>query len=111
MAAESGEEEWTRLQALMRGSLLEDWATIWQSDLAATALDREVQEGWQALLAGWAANFSGNPAGEWGAGAAAAAGSATAAAASLAGGHARDAELARLAARVAELERRLSERE
>ena len=35
-------------------ALAGDWITVWQSELAALAADREVQEGWQALAALWA---------------------------------------------------------
>ena len=34
--------------------LARDWITLWQSELAAVAADREVQEAWQTLLALWA---------------------------------------------------------
>jgi hypothetical protein len=37
------------LQALAR-----DWVTLWQSELAAIAADREAQESWQAIVALWA---------------------------------------------------------
>src|ERR1700689_120367 len=37
------------LQALAR-----DWVTLWQSELAALAADREAQESWQAIVALWA---------------------------------------------------------
>lgn len=32
-----------------------DWITIWQSEWAALATDREVQEGWQRAADAWAA--------------------------------------------------------
>src|SRR5665213_514063 len=35
-------------------SLARDWITLWQSELAALAADREAQESWQAILALWA---------------------------------------------------------
>ena len=35
-------------------ALARDWITLWQSELAAIAADREVQEGWQAVLGHWA---------------------------------------------------------
>jgi hypothetical protein len=93
--------------------LARDWITIWQSELAAVAVDREAQESWQALLALWAgaagamlqatawATPDGAP------GAAAAPRAAAAAAAPDAGADAVD----RLARRVAELERRLAQLE
>ena len=34
--------------------LARDWITLWQSELAAMATDREAQETFQALLAVWA---------------------------------------------------------
>ena len=34
--------------------LARDWITLWQSELAALAADREAQETWQALVALWA---------------------------------------------------------
>jgi hypothetical protein len=45
--AESGQTP--DLEALAR-----DWVTLWQSELAAIAADREAQESWQAILALWA---------------------------------------------------------
>jgi hypothetical protein len=35
-------------------ALARDWITLWQSELAAIAADREAQESWQAILALWA---------------------------------------------------------
>jgi hypothetical protein len=35
-------------------ALARDWITLWQSELAAIAADREAQETWQAILALWA---------------------------------------------------------
>ncbi len=35
-------------------TLARDWITLWQSELSALALDREVQETWQRLLGIWA---------------------------------------------------------
>src|ERR1700723_2618756 len=34
-------------------ALARDWITLWQSELAAIAADREAQESWQAILALW----------------------------------------------------------
>jgi len=34
-------------------ALARDWITIWQSELAGLAADREAQETWQKLLALW----------------------------------------------------------
>ena len=35
-------------------ALARDWVTLWQSELAAIAADREAQESWQAIVALWA---------------------------------------------------------
>ncbi len=114
--------------------LARDWITIWQSELAAGAQDREAQETWQKLLALWASTAGSLvravPAPPWAvppwaasadggrAGPAAAARSAAAAAApdpgdaedraKGGGADGRDAEIRRLAGHVAELERRLA---
>ena len=37
-----------------------DWITLWQSELAALAADREAQETWQAMLALWAGAAGGH---------------------------------------------------
>jgi hypothetical protein len=94
--------------------LARDWISLWQSELAALATDRELQEGWQTVIAFWAAAASAlvhalprERAGERpgrGAGAAAPPGAAAAAAAP----DARDAEINRLHCRLAELEQRLA---
>jgi hypothetical protein len=95
--------------------LARDWITLWQSELAALAVDREAQETWHVLLSLWAgaagALISGlprglpdEPAGRRAAGPAAAPGAASVVAAP----DARDAEVERLRGRVAELERRLA---
>ena len=34
--------------------LARDWITLWQSELAALAADREAQESWQAMMSLWA---------------------------------------------------------
>jgi hypothetical protein len=97
--------------------LARDWITLWQSELTALAADRETQETWQAMVALWAgaagamlnggsaasAPRPGDGAGRR-AGSAAATGTASAAAAP----DPRDAEIERLAGRVAELEQRLA---
>jgi hypothetical protein len=85
----------------------EDWITIVQSELASLAVDRELQEAMQRLVAGWATAARAliphdGPARP--ARAAAAARPAPAAAAP----DARDAEIERLGARIAELEARLA---
>jgi uncharacterized protein YceH (UPF0502 family) len=89
-----------------------DWITIWQSELAALATDRELAEGWVRLVTLWAeaaeratrllpgAHDPHGPAGP------AAPPRPAAAVAAL---DARDATIERLAERVAELERRLAE--
>ncbi|MDA8249892.1 MAG: hypothetical protein M0Z28_12035 [Rhodospirillales bacterium] len=98
------------LQALAR-----DWITLWQSELAAAAVDRELQEGWQTLAALWAGAATAlvqswprggadASAGGVGAGAAAAPRAAPAAAAP----DPRDAEIERLRRRIDALERRLA---
>jgi hypothetical protein len=35
--------------------LAEDWITLWQSEIAALAADREAAEGWAAAASAWAA--------------------------------------------------------
>jgi hypothetical protein len=102
-------------------ALARDWITLWQSELTAAAADREVQETWQTLAGLWAgaaaAMLHGLPRGApdgrpappapASPGAAAPARPAPAAAAP----DARDAEIERLAGRIAELERRLADLE
>src|SRR6185312_8865732 len=90
--------------------LAQDWLTLWQSELAALAVDREAQETWHAVLSLWAAataQATGVEHPDRRAGAAAAPGAAPAAAAP----DARDAALDRLSRRVADLEARLAELE
>jgi hypothetical protein len=91
--------------------LARDWITLWQSELAALAVDREAQESWQTLLAVWAAAAAAMlramPHDGGRAGAAVAPRPAPVAAAPDAG----DAEIERLGRRIAELERRLAELE
>jgi hypothetical protein len=92
-----------------------DWITIWQSELAAMAIDREMHEAWVRMMTVWAQATSAaarllplspsvradGPAGH--AGSAAPPG----AAAAMAAPDARDAAIQRLADRVDELERRI----
>jgi len=92
-------------------SLARDWITIWQSELAATAVDVEAQESWVRLAALWARAsgmmamaVAGGVIDDSGSRPAAAARPATAAAAS----DPRDAEIDRLTERVGELERQLA---
>lgn len=109
-------------------ALARDWVTLWQSELAALARDREAQEGWQTLLALWAgvigsavqamprhwpspfsapgqtAHWAGPDEPHGGSGAAFPPRSAATAAASAT----RDAEIERLHCRITELERRLA---
>jgi hypothetical protein len=99
------------LQALAR-----DWITLWQSELTAAAADRELQETWQTLAALWAgvagAMVQGMPRGvpDGAAGLPSARPPAAPRAAPFAAASdARDAEVDRLARRVAELERRLAD--
>ena len=96
--------------------LARDWITICRSELAALATDREAQERWRTLLALWAGAaqsvLAGMPHGareraDRRARSDAAAGPSAAAVAP----NARDAEIERLAGRLAELERRLDELE
>jgi hypothetical protein len=94
--------------------LARDWITLWQSELAALATDREAQETWQTLMALWAgaagAMLQALPrAGHDGGGARSS--YAPRPAAAPAAPDPRDAEIERLARRVAELERRLAELE
>ncbi len=97
--------------------LARDWITLWQSELAAMAVDREAQETWHAMLALWAgaagAMLTAAPrerarrTAPGSAGAAAAPGAAPAAAAP----DPRDAEIERLARHVRDLESRLADLE
>lgn len=104
--------------------LLENWVTIWHSELAALAGDREVQEAIQRLIDAWAAQAllaarAIGAAVDAARHAGTAAPPGTAAAGYASDAHApsaptpdgRDAVIAELLARVAELERRLGERE
>jgi hypothetical protein len=100
-------------------ALARDWITLWQSELAALAVDREAQETWHTMLALWAgaagAMLTAAPRERPGRGAprhagghagpAASPGTAPAAAAP----DPRDAEIERLARHVRELEARLAE--
>lgn len=99
-------------------SLLEDWVTIWHSELAAMVLDPELQEAKLRLLDAWAAKARSalQAAAAFGTGDGSGgtppwstrAGAAPGPTAAVAAPDARDAELGRLAARVVELERKLA---
>ena len=106
-------------------SLARDWITLWQSELAAMAADRETQEAWQTTLAMWAglataalrtvprARTSASPRSrpdERGPGGARP-DDAARAAATAAAPDPRDAEIERLAGHVAALEARLAKLE
>jgi len=116
-ASETGAPPAPDLQRVAR-----DWITLWQSELTAAAADREVQEAWQTLAGIWASVAGamlqhlprgvpdGTSAGPRPAGSAGAAASARPAPAAAAP-DARDAEIERLAGRVADLERRLADLE
>ena len=101
------------LTAIDPQELARDWITLWQSELAALATDREAQEAWQTCLAVWAGMAMsmtamlprGGPSGAPGGGRPADAARPAAAAAAP---DARDAEIERLARHIAELERRLA---
>ena len=93
-------------------ALARDWITIWHSEMAALATDREMQEFWLRMIGLWAqaaeAAAQVLPAGDFAhgrAGADAPAG----AAATVAAPDARDAAIERLARRVEELERKLAQ--
>jgi len=108
--------------------LAQDWITLWQSELTAAAADRELQETWQTMAALWASaaatmlralpRAAPGPGegggGRWpGPGGAAGGGSAGAAVPprttpAAAAPDPRDAEIDRLARRIADLERRLA---
>jgi hypothetical protein len=98
-------------------SLARDWITIWQSELAALATDREMHEAWLRLVGLWAdaanaaARLLPGPAAVEPAGGRTGAVAAAGAAPAMAAPDPRDAAIERLAARVEELERRLAERD
>ena len=95
--------------------LARDWITLWQSELAGLAADREARETWQAMVALWAgaagAMLDGVPRpgdrADRRTGSTATPGATPAAAAP----DPRDAEIGRLVGRVSELEQRLAELE
>jgi hypothetical protein len=92
-----------------------DWITIWQSELAAMATDRELQEGWLRMVDLWAQAAQSMtrlmpraPGGHDGSGGRAGSAAAAGAAAVMAAPDARDAAIRHLAERVDELERQLA---
>ncbi len=87
----------------MAYDLAEDWRTIWDSELAGMARDRELREGVAPALAHWhaASGVRRDPAGAAGPDAASRAPALDAAP------DPRDAEIARLSARIDALERKL----
>jgi hypothetical protein len=94
-----------------------DWITIWQSELAAMATDRELQEGFLRLVDLWAQAAQSMarllpraPGGGDGAGGRAGAAAQAGTSAPMAAPDARDAAIERLAARVDTLERQLAAR-
>ena len=92
--------------------LLEDWVTIWHSELAATLADRELIETQQRLLDAWAAQSVAMARAFGAAVDAARAGAPAGPAPAVAAPDGRrhdDTVIAGLLARVAELERRLAE--
>jgi hypothetical protein len=98
--------------------LARDWITLWQSELAALAADREAMETWQTMIALWAgaagAMLNGvSTAPEPGDGADRRAGAAAASRPppAAAAPDPRDAEIERLVGQVAELEQRLAQLE
>jgi hypothetical protein len=92
--------------------LARDWITLWQSELAALAVDREMQEAWRVLLSLWAgaaaASLAALPRGMPHEPARTRPADAPRAASPAAAPAAGDAEIERLRGRVAELERRLA---
>ena len=119
MTDAAGGHERQRDAAADLQQLARDWIALWQSELAALAVDREAQESWQALLALWAGAAAAclqampraappwheRPDGRTGAAAAPRAAPAAAAP------DPRDAEIQRLHRRLGELEARLAELE
>jgi uncharacterized protein YceH (UPF0502 family) len=93
--------------------LARDWITLWQSELAALAADREAQETWRVLLSMWAGAAGAllrampREGANDGAGGSARPAAAPRPAAPAAAPDARDAEVERLRQRIADLERRL----
>jgi hypothetical protein len=98
--------------------LAQDWITLWQSELAAMAADREIHESWQTVTALWAGTMSTmlrglppdpNAHRHDGSNRRSGAADAPRAAPAAAAPDARDAEIDRLARHVAALEQRLAE--
>ena len=50
----AGDNDADQQQAPDPHRLAQDWITLWQSEVAALAADKEAQETWQALAGLWA---------------------------------------------------------
>ncbi len=91
----------------MQTDPMQDWITIWRSEMAGMAQDRELREGVEQSMAAWQAVVQASRDALGGPGPDAAARATAADAASVA----RDGEIACLTARIDDLERRLAKLE